>query len=86
MTEIMDLKKLKKKKKTAISITINSENLDFLKEDMKREGVADMPLSLVFDNLLADFVNYRKLQFKIEEQKNLKGKSGEDEHTNKKEQ
>lgn len=62
MAEGMDLKKLKKKNKTAISITVNTENLEFLKEDMIREKVEDMPLSLVFDNFLEDFVNFRKSQ------------------------
>ncbi len=80
MADGMDLKKLKKKKKVAISITVDSENLSFLKEDMKNEGVDDMPLSLIFDNFLRDFVDFRKMKIKEnKESKEADKKEGENE-------
>ncbi len=80
MADGMDLKKLKKKKKVAISITVDSENLSFLKEDMKNEGVDDMPLSLIFDNFLRDFVDFRKMKIKEnKESKEVDKKEGENE-------
>lgn len=78
MADGMDLKNLKKKNKTAISITINTENLEFLKEDMKKEGVEGMPLSLVFDNFLEDFVRFRKSMLEKDARKNKEEKKDDD--------
>lgn len=69
MSDGMDYEKLKKKKKTALSITIDTDNLEFLKEDMKREGVKDMPISAVFDNLLGNFVEFKKQELNKKEKK-----------------
>lgn len=55
--DIEELKK--KKKKTAISITINKENLDYVKKDMKKNNV-DISTSGLFDMLLDNFVKFLK--------------------------
>jgi len=55
-----DIDKLKKKKKkTAISITINKDNLDYVKNDMKKNKV-DVSTSALFDMLLENFVKFLK--------------------------
>jgi len=54
---IKDLKK--KKPKTAISITVDTENLRYVKEDMKKHKV-NVSLSTLFDKLLDNLVEYLK--------------------------
>ncbi len=62
MDDHINFEELKKRnKKTAISITVNSENLRYLKEDMKRDGVdKEISLSSIFDMLLDRFVDFLK--------------------------
>ncbi len=61
----------KKKKKVGISITVDEENLNYLKEDMKKEGAEGITLSSVFDMLLEDFVEFIKGE---NEKRDKKGK------------
>ena len=60
---IKDLKK--RPTKTAISITVDTENLKYVKEDMKRNKV-NVSLSTLFDRLLENLVIYLKEQNKKE--------------------
>ena len=60
LVDNFDIEELKKrKKKTAISITINKENLDYVKKDMKKNNV-DISTSGLFDMLLDNFVKFLK--------------------------
>lgn len=65
----IDLGEIKKKKKTAISITIDTENLEYMKKNMKEQGVKDISLSAVFNVLLKHFVEKIKKQREQEESK-----------------
>lgn len=61
----LDIERLKKrKKKTAISITVNTENLDYIRKNLKKRGVGDIKLSPIFDMLLEDLVKFLKKEEK----------------------
>lgn len=67
MEDQLNLEDLKKKKsKTPISITIDTDNLNYLREDMKKAGAEDIPLSAVFDMLLRNLVGHLKKKNKGE--------------------
>lgn len=67
----IDLGDIKKKKKTAISITVDKENLESLKEDMKKYGLGDGSVSAVFDAFLKSIVE------NIKKKKESEKKEGE---------
>jgi len=48
-----------KKPKASVSLSLDKENVDFLKEDIGKYGDG-ITLSSVFDFLLNDFINIRK--------------------------
>jgi len=70
MKDSIDIEKLRKRsKKTAISITVDSENLDYLKKAMEKKGFKNVPVSSIFDALLKDFVTFLKEKKKGQETK-----------------
>ena len=57
----LDLSKLKKKAKTQLSITVDSDNLEKLKLELKKEKV-DIPISSIFNEMLRGLVEKIKEQ------------------------
>lgn len=73
-----DLSKLKKKKRVAVSLSLDEENLNWLKEDIEKYGDG-IPLSSVFDMLLRSFKKQRTemMEDKAKETKPMEEEDGD---------